>query len=302
MKIITIVVSYNGEKYIKHCLDSLLDSSISTEIIVVDNASDDKTKDIIKSEYSTVHLIENEHNVGFGAANNQGLRIALDQKPDYIFLLNQDAYIKSDTLSTLIPYAEINKKIGILSPIHIDPMTGEPERNFSNFTGIKNDNDTKRLYENGSGLYFYDFVNAAVWLLPIHCVESVGGFNPSFFHYGEDSNYAARVKYHGLLCAVVIDSIGYHSTSQRTKNHFNSDILYIYQKELIKKISDPQTHFFIVSEIMKRVFQIMYCLITFDKNKAVFYLDLLKILIDLDFKNIKKNRNISMKKGTSFLN
>jgi GT2 family glycosyltransferase len=301
MNIVTIIVSFNGENFIDKCLKSVLASTVLSEIIVVDNASDDRTKEIINTEYNNVLLIENERNLGFGAANNQGIRIALEKNADFIFLLNQDAEIETDTVEKLIRHAIKIPDMGIMSPLHIDPLSHEPERNFSDFTGIKSINDIRNILEAGKVLQFFDFVNAAAWLLPKQSIELIGGFNPSFFHYGEDSNYAARVKYHGLLCAVAVDSTIYHSTCSRADNPFNSDKFYIYQKQLTKKLSDPNKRYFIACEILKRILQIIYCLFTFDLNKMAYYRELLKIIKNMEFKSIQKNRQISMQKGSSFL-
>lgn len=301
MKIVTIIVSHNGEEFIGKCLRSVLESSLHSDIIVVDNASADSTKEIIKTQFKNVSLVENESNLGFGAANNQGIRISMERNADFIFLLNQDAEIETDTIEKLIRHAMKIPDIGILSPVHVDPLIQSPERNFSNFTGIKSFGDVNNLLDTGNVLKYIDFVNAAAWLLPKYSLESIGGFNPSFFHYGEDSNYAARVRYHGLLCAVALDTVIYHSTANRLNNPFNSDKLYIYQKELTKKLSDPNTRYSIVSEILKRVLQILYCLLTFDFKKMNYYKDLLKIMKNMDFKSIQTNRQISMQKGSSFL-
>jgi GT2 family glycosyltransferase len=78
MKIFSLVVTYNGAKWIAGCLDSLKASSTDNEIIVVDNGSTDRTKTIVRESYPEVFLLENADNLGFGQANNQGLRMALE--------------------------------------------------------------------------------------------------------------------------------------------------------------------------------------------------------------------------------
>ena len=101
MKILTIIVSYNFEKWIERCLGSLKASSHPTDIIVIDNCSNDRTVEIIKAQYTYVRLIENHANLGFGKANNIGMQLALQEGYDAVFLLNQDAWIGSDMLATL---------------------------------------------------------------------------------------------------------------------------------------------------------------------------------------------------------
>ena len=90
-KVLVIIVSFNGEDWIEQCLNSLAQSRIPLQILVIDNASTDRTIEIITNKFCTVKLLQNKENIGFGSANNQGFYIALERKVDYLFLLNQDA-------------------------------------------------------------------------------------------------------------------------------------------------------------------------------------------------------------------
>jgi GT2 family glycosyltransferase len=101
MDLSVVIVSYNTEKLLDDCLSSLfasfVRSSISLEVIVVDNISTDGTRLMLKKKYPQVIAVLNNENVGFGRANNQGIRKA---KGEYVLLLNSD---------TIIPKGEINK-------------------------------------------------------------------------------------------------------------------------------------------------------------------------------------------------
>jgi len=92
MKVSVIIVSYNFEQWIDRCLGSLRRSTSPISVIVVDNGSKDKTTQIIEKNYPEVHLIKTGANLGFGKANNIGIRYAMEQGADYFFLLNQDAW------------------------------------------------------------------------------------------------------------------------------------------------------------------------------------------------------------------
>ena len=97
MKIFAIVITYNGQKWYDRCFGSLSASETPVEIVVVDNASSDDTVGFIKERFPGVHLIESKENLGFAKANNIGIRYALDNDADFVFLLNQDAWIEKDT-------------------------------------------------------------------------------------------------------------------------------------------------------------------------------------------------------------
>ena len=85
MKVISIIITYNGSKWVEKCFGSLVKSTHPLKIIAVDNASDDGTPEIIHTKYPEVEVINSEQNLGFGKANNIGLRKALEERADYAF-------------------------------------------------------------------------------------------------------------------------------------------------------------------------------------------------------------------------
>jgi len=95
-----IIVTWNVENFIKKCLQSIIEQSFKKyEVLVIDNHSTDKTKTILKEQFSFVTLIENDHNVGFCAANNQGIDRA---RGNYALCLNSDITLHPDFLRQLI--------------------------------------------------------------------------------------------------------------------------------------------------------------------------------------------------------
>src|SRR5210317_1231583 len=97
-----IVVTYQGLKWYKKCFDSLQDSTIPVKIIAVDNGSGDGSVDFINNNFKGIQLISQGSNQGFGKANNRGIKEALKQNADYVFLLNQDAWVEPPTIEKLI--------------------------------------------------------------------------------------------------------------------------------------------------------------------------------------------------------
>ncbi len=117
MKIYAIIVTYNGMHWYDRCLGSLRESEIPVDTIVIDNASSDDSVAYIKEHFPEVHLIESKENLGFAKANNIGMRKALDDGADYVFLLNQDAWVERNTLTELIKSFRDNDSVGIAAPI-----------------------------------------------------------------------------------------------------------------------------------------------------------------------------------------
>src|SRR5574344_2140153 len=101
LEIYAVVVAYNGMQWYDKCFGSLQASSVPVHTIVIDNASGDNTVAYIKEQFPNVHIIESKTNLGFAKANNIGIKYAMDNNADYVFLLNQDAWIEEDTLSVL---------------------------------------------------------------------------------------------------------------------------------------------------------------------------------------------------------
>jgi GT2 family glycosyltransferase len=219
--VFVVVVTYNGKQWYKHCFESLRSSIIPIHIIAVDNASSDNTVNYINSNFPEVHVIKSAINLGFGQANNLAIKYALNNKADYIFLLNQDAWIEPNVIAGLIDIHKSNLQYGILSPMHLNAQKNQIERGLAEF--IANYNITpldliNDMYFNRiQDLYETKYVNAAAWLLPRIILETIGGFDPIFFHYGEDDNYMHRVLYHGFKIGICPKYNIVHDTENRVK-------------------------------------------------------------------------------------
>lgn len=212
MTIYAIIITYNGTHWIEKCLTSLRESTQPVHTIVIDNASADDTVKIIREKFPEVQLIVLEKNLGFGQANNIGLKKALAAKADYVLLLNQDAWIESSAIEKLITVSQQNPEYGILSPYHYDYTGADTERYFKEWVlkhytpGLKEDiekNDLKSIYPS-------EFVHAACWLMPLRTIERVGGFDPLFFHYDEDVDFVNRCRNKKLKIGICPLSKIYH--------------------------------------------------------------------------------------------
>lgn len=202
VKLFVIVVTYKGKQWYDHCFNSLRNSTMPIKTIVVDNASDDGTVEFIKENYSEIHLIESKENLGFGKANNIGMRYALEQDCDYVFLLNQDAWVEPDTFEKLVKIHQQHLEYGIVSPMHLNVnKSGLVMKEFCRRPC--NEKLITDLYLNTmSDIYSTTYIHAAAWLLPRRTLQTVGGFDPIFPHYGEDDDYLHRVLFHRLKIGV----------------------------------------------------------------------------------------------------
>jgi len=216
-KIYAIIVTYNGMQWIERCIDSLIHSNVPVNIIVIDNMSTDGTTEFIKRKYPSVELIETGKNLGFGKANNIGITLAIKQDADYVFLLNQDAWVDINTIGELVRIHKQNPGYGILSPIHLNGKGSALDYKFSlqcNATdcpGYVSDLVTSALKQ----VYTINFSNAALWLISKDCIQKTGAFDPIFPHYGEDFDYVNRIKYYGFKIGIAPVLRGFHDREER---------------------------------------------------------------------------------------
>lgn len=214
MKVSVIIVSYNFEQWIDRCLGSLRRSTFPVSVIVVDNGSKDHTTQIIEKKYPEVHLIKTGVNLGFGKANNIGIRCAMERGADYFFLLNQDAWICEKTIKTLLDLFEEHPKYGILSPTHLNGKGDKLDFGFSTYSGM-NEKEEFLTMQKDHEVVTLKFINAAFWMISVQTIRKVGGFSPLFYHYGEDIDYINRLHYHGLQLGYSPRVFGYHDRESR---------------------------------------------------------------------------------------
>ena len=202
-KIFVIVVTYKGRRWYDKCFGSLRESTFPLQVVAVDNTPGEEDAEYVKSHFPEVHIIKTNENLGFGRANNLGMRYALDNGGDYVFLLNQDAWVDKGTLGKLVEIAEHHPEYGILSPIHLNAERTSINMQIGLGAHYRNERLLSDLYIGRVGdIYETNYVNAAAWLLSRKTLEIIGGFDPIFKHYEEDDNYLNRVIYHGLKIGV----------------------------------------------------------------------------------------------------
>ena len=248
-KVLTVIVTYNGIKWLDRGLHSLRTSSILTDVILIDNGSTDGTQDYIKSEFPEVRLHEAGVNLGFGRANNIGLTLALEKGYDYVYLLNQDAWVFQDTFARLIEAMESKPDYGILSPMQ---LTAEKDKMDPRFMRWCPDvawqqwlasNSESAVQQVDSCVHPVEFVMAAHWMISRDCLKKVGGFSPAFVHYGEDDNYIHRAIYHGFRCGILSSAGAVHDREMRPMTKDASMRLKCVAS--IVKISNPLNNFFL---------------------------------------------------------
>ena len=295
VKVLVVIVTFNARNWIERCLCNLSASGMEVHPYVIDNGSIDGSQDYLKQH--NIDFFQSEENLGFGKANNLGLQKALDEGYDYVYLLNQDAWVLPETLSTLLKVHRKHPEYGVLSPMQLQANEQHFDQNFlENVIGTaqigRERLEEGLFFHNLSDVYEVNFVMAAHWLISRQCLEKVGGFSPTFPHYGEDENYLHRCQYWGLKVGIVPSAKAVHDRENRktTEEKHQYIIRYI---EALKRASLPVNPIHIDKYIKAYIRGgIFGC----DK-----YMRKYAYRLYCERKDIIRNRDISMSQHTAFL-
>lgn len=300
-KVFVVIVTYNGMKWVDPCFSSLRNSTIPLKTVVVDNGSSDDTLAMIRARFPEVEIVTTGENLGFGKANNIGMEIAYQQGADYVFLLNQDAWIEPNAVEALVAAHRKYPEFGVISPMHMNGAGDALDYGFSNYI---TPNKCKGLYSDLffgklKDMYEAPFVNAAAWLMTRECLEKTGGFSPSFFHYGEDDNYTQRLQYHRLKLGVFPAARISHDREQRPASKFFEDAE-VFRRELIQRSSNPVHAVSFAREWVTIAAHLVFSTLRLDSAGVKLQIRKLKLLAAMDKKSIIANRERS-KQPAAFL-
>lgn len=212
--IFIIILNWNGLKDTLECLESVYKLDYPDyKVLVVDNGSTDESVKVIREVYPEVTLIENKENLGYSGGNNIGMRYALENKAEYVWLLNNDAVVEPDSLSKLISAAEGSTEIGLASPCIY--YYDEPDK--IQFCGSIIDWKKKKflhLKDQGLSKCNMGMRDMVLWgtalLIKRNVIESIGFLNEEYFSYHEDHEYSTRAIKNGYINIVVMPSKVYH--------------------------------------------------------------------------------------------
>lgn len=283
-RILVIIVTFNGINWLDRCLFSLVNSEHKVDAIIIDNGSSDGTQKYIQKHFPKFILKQSKTNLGFGGANNIGLKYALLNEYDYVYLLNQDAWIYPNTVSELIKASKANPDFGIISPLQ---YCGDEESLDSGFEHIY-----KSVAKQNIDTIEVPFIMAAHWFIPSSVIKVIGGFSPTFFHYGEDNNFIDRLHYYGYKVGVAKAARAVHDRQNRPVSREKS--MYLKKTSSLIRLSSP-LHPIWESTLSSFVLSTAFAVKCKSIQPIFDFFDLLR-----QFSSIKINRKIS-KKDQAFL-
>ena len=211
-KVSVIIVNWNGKDVLSGCLRSLSGQDYDNfEVLVVDNGSEDGSQALVKNEFLSVKLIENEENLGFGPAVNKGFEQA---EGDYLLFLNNDLVLQPDCIRQLAVLLDSDSTVGAAIP----KILYYPDDDSLKEAAIigQLDDPSLSLTESACG---------GIFMFPRKVYEEVGGFDEDLFLYHEDHDLSWRIRMMGWKLLVTPDSVCNHHYN------FNKGVLKFYRSE-----------------------------------------------------------------------
>ena len=217
-----VVLNWNGKEDTLACLQSIQEMDYPNfSVILVDNASSDDSVAAARGAFADkmdIEFLVNDHNLGFAAGTNVGLRRALEKGADLTWALNNDTVLEKDALSTLVSFHLDHPEFAALTP---QIRYFERDERIWNCGG--------RLTRSGSQKYYYagalskqiiekdfievTFVTGCALLVPSKVYHEQGLLTEDFFFGEEDYEFSLRFRARGLKMACVVGSVIYHKVS-----------------------------------------------------------------------------------------
>jgi len=201
-----IIPTWNTRELLAACLESLEGSTsgLCVETIVVDNGSTDGTAHLLRSHFPSVRVASNTENLGFGRAANQGAALSTGS---YLLFLNTDAELMPDAVYTLVRFVEAQPRAGIVGT-QLRNADGTFQGSYAPFPTLSREflilSGLGRLLwgaqypsrgpEDEQGPQEVDWVGGACLLARKIAFDAVGGFDDSFFMYGEEVDLCYRMR------------------------------------------------------------------------------------------------------------
>lgn len=283
------VVTYNSGRFIRRCLESVLDQAYERlEVIVIDNASTDGTCDILERFEESCCVVYNEENVGFAAAQNQAIGMA---RGEWILTLNPDMFLLSNFVSRLIDAGGMDPEVGtvcgklLLSDAAFD--LDDHQRLDSTgmfFTPMLRHKDRGCMETNNGHYRRPEYVFGATAAAACYRREmiediSVNGefFDPDFFTYREDADVAWRAQLLGWKCVFDPRAAAYHVRRLRPgmRNQLPAEInMHSVKNRFLMRIKNITPRLYLRNFLpitVRDVGIIAYCLVVERTSLRAFY-------------------------------
>ncbi len=225
-KVVIVILNWNGLQDTLECIESVFKSDYDNfGVVVVDNGSSDGSVKAIRRNYPQTVLFENRENLGFTGGNNIGMRYAVENGADYVWLLNNDTVVEEDTLKKLIKTGDESPNIGLISPVVY--FYDLPEKiqfcggfvDWTNRSIVHPDDNHLNIDKD-----FVSGKNVCLWgtalLIKSGVIRKIGYLEEKFFAYWEDIDYSIRSVKAGFRNLLDLNAKIYHKHPLNRKPHY----------------------------------------------------------------------------------
>jgi GT2 family glycosyltransferase len=218
--VFVVVLNWNLKADLAECLSSLEGITYqNAQVVVVDNASTDRSAEMVRARFPAAHLIVNEWNLGFAGGNNVGLGYALAQGAQYIFLLNNDTLIAPDMLSRLVDVLEAEPSLGIVGPKILyygttDRVWYLGHRRSRWLPVPRRVRSPQEECPVEPSWFEVDYVSGCGMLIRHDVLQRVGLLDERMFMHYEDADFCRRAQQAGYRLACVPRARMWHKVSQ----------------------------------------------------------------------------------------
>ncbi len=230
MKVLTVVLSWNSKKYIVECLESLKKNN--AEIILVEGGSTDGSLEFLKTKYPEHKLIETNKNLGYAGGNNVGLKYALEQNADFVWVVNPDIVVAPTALDEAMKVMTKDEKTAVVgSKVYFYPGFEFHKDRYSKkelgkvlwYAG--GENDWKNVYATHFGINEVDdgkydtpkevgFATGSSMLFRCSALRQVGVIDEKYFLYYEENDLCQRLIKSGWKLMYAPKSVVWHKVGQ----------------------------------------------------------------------------------------
>lgn len=245
LEVSVIIVNYNVRDFLHQSLLSLQKAlkGVRSEIIVVDNASDDGSVEMVRQRFQHIKLMVNSTNIGFAKANNIALKRA---RGKFILLINPDTIVQEDTIRLMFKFFKTHPECGLAGCKILNPDGSfqascrrgfpTPWVGFTKMFGLSRLFPTVKLfgqyhltYLSVDETYPVDAVSGSFMMVRSKVVNLVGGLDESFFMYGEDLDWCYRIRQAGWQVYYVHSTQIVHYKGESTKRSSLDEIKTFYK-------------------------------------------------------------------------